>query len=214
MSARRLARAVAALAIALSASLALAVPASAQAPAAPTGERSLATVLAADGNGFDRNPLDFDILDKAVTTVLAAKPGSAVGVLADGSTALTAFLPTDQAFRSLAFELTGHRHLSEPAVFNALAQALGVDTIESVLLYHVVPGATITYRQALQSDGAALTTAAGSEITVDVIHPVFVQIVDADTNDRNATVVRKDINRGNLQIAHGISQVLRPVDLP
>jgi len=39
---------------------------------------------------------------------------------------------------------------------------------------------------------------------------------DADTDDRNARVVedRKNINQGNKQIAHGIGQVLRPVDLP
>ena len=40
--------------------------------------RSLATVLAKDGGGFDRNPWDYDILDNAVHAVLAAKPSSPV----------------------------------------------------------------------------------------------------------------------------------------
>jgi uncharacterized surface protein with fasciclin (FAS1) repeats len=177
-----------------------------------TGTRSLAAVLAKDGSGFDHNWSDYDIVDNAVTAVLTAKPGSAVGVLADGTVPLTAFLPTDRAFRSLAADLTGKRYRSESAVFADVA-SLGIDTVEAVLLYHVVPGATVTYRQALQSDGAALTTASGGTVTVDVVHRFFVRLVDADPTDRNPWVAAPDINRGNRQIAHGISQVLRPLDL-
>jgi hypothetical protein len=177
-----------------------------------TGTRSLAAVLAKDGSGFDRNWNDFDIVDNAVTAVLTAKPGSAVGVLADGSVALTAFLPTDRAFRHLASDLTGKHYTSESAVFADVA-SLGIDTVEAVLLYHVVPGATITYRQALGADGAALTTASGGTVTVDVVGRCFVSLVDADPTDRNPFVVRPNLNKGNLQIAHGISEVLRPLDL-
>ena len=38
---------------------------------------------------------------------------------------------------------------------------------------------------------------------------------DADTNDRNARVLRalRNVNQGNRQIAHGINRVLRPMDL-
>jgi uncharacterized surface protein with fasciclin (FAS1) repeats len=181
------------------------------------GTRSLATVLAADGQRFDRRWGDFDIVDAAVGAVLGAKPNSAVAVLADGTTPVTAFLPTDYAFRRLAHDLTGRWYHSEAKVFSTLAGALGVGTIESVLLYHVVPGATITYRAALHSDGAALATAlAGAKVTVDVEscdHPRSVSLVDLDPDDRNPVVVQRDLNRGNRQIAHGISQVLRPVDL-
>lgn len=108
----------------------------------PTGTRSLAAVLAADGTGFDRNWSDYDIVDNAVRAVLAAKPGSPVKVLADGTTPVTAFLPTDDAFRRLATDLTGRRYTSERAVFTAVA-SLGITTVEAVLLYHVVPGTTI-----------------------------------------------------------------------
>jgi uncharacterized surface protein with fasciclin (FAS1) repeats len=179
---------------------------------APTGTRSLAAVLARDGSGFDRNWNDFDIVDNAVQAVLAAKPGSAVGVLADGSVPLTAFLPTDAAFRRLATDLTGQRYSSESAVFAAVA-SLGIDTVEAVLLYHVVPGATVDYRAARASDGAVLTTASGGTLTVDVRWHRWVTLVDADPDDANAWVVRPNINKGNVQIAHGISRVLRPVDL-
>ncbi|MET0837396.1 MAG: fasciclin domain-containing protein [Marmoricola sp.] len=190
-----------------------ALPAS-PANAAP-GKRSLATVLAADGHHFDRKWGDFDILDKAVSTVLAAKPNSAVAVLADGSTALTAFLPTDRAFRRLVHDLTGKRPRTERATFNRLAKAAGVDTIEQVLLYHVVPGSTITYAQAKASDGAALKTALGPVVRVNVRKHGRIALQDRDPNDANAIVKRsaRNINQGNLQIAHGISRVLRPADL-
>ena len=213
MSVRRLMTAVTALGLTCAAVLVSAPSASAHDWAgSSSGTRSLAAVLARDGAGFDRNWNDYDIVDNAVTAVLTAKPGSAVGVLADGTVPLTAFLPTDWAFRSLAADLTGKRYGSESAVFADVA-SLGIDTVEAVLLYHVVPGATVTYRQALRSDGAALTTASGGTVTVDVVQRYFVRLVDADPTDRNPWVVAPDINRGNRQIAHGISQVLRPLDL-
>jgi hypothetical protein len=213
MITRRLTTAVAILGLAGTAALVSAPAASAHGGSHPTtGTRSLAAVLAKDGTGFDRNWNDFDIVDNAVTAVLSAKPGSPVGVLADGTVALTAFLPTDRAFRNLATDVTGTRYRSESAVFAAVA-SLGIDTVEAVLLYHVVPGATVTYRQALRSDGATLTTASGGAVTVDVVCRYLVQLQDADPNDRNPWVVERDINKGNLQIAHGISEVLRPLDL-
>lgn len=196
------------------ASLAAAAPASAHGSSGstPSGTRSLAAVLAKDGAALDRNWFDYDIVDKAVTAVLTAKPGSPVAVLADGSVPLTAFLPNDYAFKLLARDLTHKHYRSESAVFTDVA-SLGIDTVEAVLLYHVVPGATVSYRTALRSDGAALTTAGGGVVTVDVRYRWWVTLVDADTDDANPVVVQADINKGNRQIAHGISRVLRPVNL-
>lgn len=175
------------------------------------GSTSLASVLLADGDTFDKNPYDYDIVTQAALAVLEAKPGSAVGVLTDGSVKLTAFIPTDQAFRLLVKDLTGTSVASEQAIFNAVA-GLGIDTVETVLLYHVVPGATITAKQALASDGASLTTAQGGALTVRVFGST-IRLVDADPDDWNAKVVKADINKGNKQIAHGIHYVLRPVNL-
>jgi uncharacterized surface protein with fasciclin (FAS1) repeats len=189
--------------------------ASAQAPAQALGNKSLAKVLAADGHHYDHNWDDFDILDKAVTTVLKAKPGSDVAVLADGKVALTAFLPTDRAFRRLVFDLSGKRLHSEKGVFKAVAGVADVDTLEAILLYHVVPGATLTYKVAKGANGAKLTTAlSGAKIRVKVRHGV-VRLRDLDTNDWNPRVLKrlKNINKGNKQIAHGINFVLRPIDL-
>jgi uncharacterized surface protein with fasciclin (FAS1) repeats len=207
--------------------LALLVPAAAAAAAVPSspaatahqttaakaGHRSLAAVLLKDKSGFDRKGRDFDIATAAVLAVLKAKPDSPVAVLTDGSVPLTAFVPTDNAFRRLVKSVTGHTYASERKVFNAVA-GLGIDTVEQVLEYHVVPGATITARQALKANGAVLDTAQGSTITV-AVNP-FIHLRDQDPDALNPRVILSltNINKGNAQIAHGINRVLRPIDLP
>jgi uncharacterized surface protein with fasciclin (FAS1) repeats len=202
--------------LALSAT-ALATPAVADSPRAQAlGTTSLAEVLAADGSDFDKNWKDFDILDAAVTAVLADDEDSAVAVLADGKTKLTAFAPTDKAFRMLVKDLSGKTFTSEARVVSWLAENAGLDTIETVLLYHVVPGAPITAAQAVEADGAELTTAQGGTIEVKVKGSgkrAQVVLVDQDHDDWNAAVKAPDINEGNRQIAHGINRVLRPIDL-
>jgi len=206
-------RTVAIAAAAIVTSALAAAPADAHGKTRPLGTRSLAAVLTADTGGFDRNGSDYDILTAAVLAVLDAKPSSAVGVLTDGGTALTAFVPNDRAFQTLVADLRHSRRLpGERAAFTAVA-GLGIDTVEAVLLYHVVPGATITRKAALKADGAALTTAAGSTVQVDVYWFARVRLVDADRNDRDPRVNRFDVNKGNRQIAHGIDRVLRPIDL-
>lgn len=210
----------------IAAAIGLSVIGLAQAPASAgghhgghnTGTRSLAAVLAADGDTFDRNWKDYDILTQAVGAVLAAKPSSPVSVLADGTVPLTAFLPNDRAFRLLALDQLGTWYRSESKLFAALAGALGIDTIESVLLYHVVPGVTIDSRTALKSDGARLDTAlAGASITVDVLSKRcrLIRLIDTDRNDPDPILKPSalDINRGNRQIAHGALLVLRPIDI-
>ena len=212
MTPRRLAAATAAAAAALS--LAIASPASAA--TAPSGTKSLAAVLTADGDQFDRNWYDYDIVTEAVLAVLKAKPSSPVGILADGTKPLTAFIPNDRAFQVLVADLTHQWLPSEKAVFGAVA-GLGIDTVETVLLYHVVPGATITKAMAVKSNGAQLTTALGSTIGVrvfDARYPI-VMLKDQDPNDINPFLNPRalDINKGNKQIAHGIVFVLRPANL-
>jgi uncharacterized surface protein with fasciclin (FAS1) repeats len=195
----------------------LAPASSASATSAEPGTTSLAEVLTSDGNQFDRNKYDYDIVTEAVLAVLAAKPESPVGLLADGSVPLTAFIPNDFSFKVLAKDLTGHWPHSEQAAFEAIAAAVGIDAIETVLLYHVVPGAAIDSAAALQADGVALTTAQGGTFTVKVVNPdaPFVRLKDNDPNDVDPFLAPRklDINKGNLQIAHGIWFVLRPIDL-
>ena len=201
-------------ALALGALSATAPAASAQ--AAP-GEDSLAGLLTSDGNKFDKNKNDFDIVTEAALAVVAAKPGTPVALLADGTTRLTVFAPTDQAFRLLVKDLTGQKIKSEKKIFESLVALAGVDTIETVLLYHVVPGKTLTSSKVLKADGAKLATAAGATVKVNVkTKPeLSITLKDKDKNDQDPKVVLKalDLNKGNKQIAHGIDRVLRPIDL-
>ncbi len=207
--------------------LTLAVPLSlvattAAGPAAAAGEqagtRSLAAVLTADGNQFDRDWYDYDIVTEAVLAVIAADTdaNSPVRLLTDGTVPLTAFIPNDRAFQVLVKDLTGRWVRSEADVFAAVA-GLGLDTVESVLLYHVVPGSAIGSRDAARANGAQLTTALGSTIGVRVISRRWplIQLRDQDADDFDPLVnpFALDINRGNVQIAHGITLVLRPLDL-
>ena len=188
------------------------------AQAAPS-EQSLVAVLTAGGNGtFDNNWYDYDIVTQAVVAVLAAKPNSNVKLLADGSVPLTAFIPNDRAFRLLAHDVSHNWQKTEKQVFAKLVAKLGVDAIEKVLLYHVVPGGPILAKDALKADGAKLATALpGASITVDVKGknvPVII-LRDRDRNDADPRVNpwQTDINEGNKQVAHGITRVLRPINL-
>ena len=196
--------------------LSVAAPANAQ-PA--RGNDSLASVLTSDGNTFDKNAGDFDILTEAALAVIAAKPDSPVALLADGTTRLTVFAPTDQAFRLLAKDLTGTTIKSEKKIFSSLVELAGVDTIETILLYHVVPGATLTSAKVLKADGAKLDTAAGDTVKVKIKmrehRAPVVKLRDRDRDDRNprAILAALDLNKGNKQIAHAIDRVLRPIDL-
>ena len=200
---------------ALATSLAVAPAQAAPAP----GEVSLAAVLTADGNGtFDNNWYDYDIVTQAVLGVLAAKPDSNVKLLTDGSVALTAFIPNDRAFRLLAHDISHKWYSTEKGVFDRLVKKLGINGIEKVLLYHVVPGGPIMAKDALKADGAKLATGLpGASIKVDVKGknvPTIV-LIDLDRNDYNPRVNpwQTDINEGNKQIAHGITRVLRPINL-
>ncbi len=202
------------------AAAAVATGAVAAAPAANAstpapGTNSLAAVLLSDGDTFDTNSNDFDIVTQAALAVLGAKPNSPVKVLTDGTVPVTAFIPRDQAFRLFVYSTTGTWVTSEQGVFNAVA-SFGIDTVETVLLYHVVAGATIDRATALGADGAALTTAQGGTLTVDIVPNRKIELRDLDPDSTDARVRwdAYDINKGNLQIAHGIDRVLRPLDLP
>jgi|1185.fasta_scaffold237213_1 uncharacterized surface protein with fasciclin (FAS1) repeats len=191
-------------------------PAGAADTAERTGTRSLAKVLAKDGTKLDHNWQDFDILEQAVLAVIAAKPASPVALLTDGSVRLTVFAPTDQAFRDLVGDLTGKRPGTEKKTVQALLKVADINTIEAVLLYHVVPGVTLASPKVVKAAKAhtKLTTAQGGTVKV-VNRKGNIALVDKDPDLADPTVVLNgiDINRGNKQIAHAIDRVLLPVDL-
>ena len=216
MSTTTLHRRLAALTVAGATGLALTVAGTpAEAAPARAGERSIAAVLAADGTKFDKKAGDLDILEAAVLAVLEADPESPVGLLADGSERATAFAPTDAAFRALVKDLTGKAPKKEAKVFSTLAELAGVETVEAVLLYHVVVGKTLRSGKvvAAAEDGAEIETAGGT-VTLD-LRKGEVVLMDADPDDRDPRAIGRllDLNKGNRQVAHGIDRVLRPLDL-
>ena len=200
---------------------AVAVAPAASAGASEPGTKSLAAVLGNDlkpGNGFDKNWNDYDIVREAIDAVIATKgvDGTTVAVLADGSVPVTAFIPNDRAFRKLVNDLTGDRPATEKKTFKTVA-GLGIDTVEAVLLYHVVAGSTLSSIDAVKADGASIETALGADVRIKVasVDPLDVRVRDLDHDSRNARLVsgQLDINEGNYQVAHGIDRVLRPLDL-
>ena len=186
-----------------------------------SGAPTLAEILVSDSakdnaDGFDRRSWDYDI----VTQALIAVAPDLVDAAGDPGQSLTAFLPRDGAFRRLVYEITGQWIRSEADVFAAVAgldDVYGPGTVRAVLEYHIVP-AKISYRDALRSDGAVLTTLGGGELEVDVKRFWrwrYVKLIDGDTNDRDARVVRGNIGGEAANgFAHGINRVMRPIDLP
>ncbi len=192
-------------AVALAATLGTAaVPAN-----AAKGDTPLASVI--------QDNKDFDVLYGAVTAVLADNPDSDVRWLTNGSVKLTAFAPTDKAFKNLATTISGTKVKSDTKALNTIAEAVGIDGVESVLLYHVVPGKPITAKKALKSNGAKLETAQGGTVKVKVKKkhssaPV-IRLKDKDPELKNPKVVVADVNKGNKQIAHAIDNVLLPIQV-
>ena len=177
------------------------------------GTKSLASVLTAKSS-FDTDGQNFDILTAAVLAVLQAKPNSPVKALTDGTIALTAFIPTDGAFQALVSQLTGKAPVGEEATFAAVA-GLGIDTVETVLLYHVVVGAPILSPDALKANGAVLKTALTDKTFTVGVNGTTITLTDQDPLAPNPVVnlSQIDINSGNNQVAHGINAVLLPVAL-
>ena len=202
--------------------MAVPVAASAQTDDAPTLADILLADSAEDVDGFDYNPLDYDIVTQAV---LAFPDLTAAA--ADPNAELTVFLPTDWAFARLARELGARGVWAEEDVFNWLVENVGLDTIETVLKYHIVPGAKIPFDAALDANGAELPTLLGEDATLTVKARTFgkwrhqtrrfgsVTLIDADTDDRDARVWFPDVGgEASNGYAHGINRVLRPIDLP
>lgn len=180
---------------------------------AADGEKSLAAVLTAKSS-YDQDGTNYDIVTAAVLAVLGAKPNSPVKALTDGSVALTAFIPNDAAFINLVAALTGTAPATEQAAFAAVA-GLGIDTVENVLLYHVVVGPAILSPAALQANGATLNTALSGKSLAVTVAGTTITLGDYDklANDPKVILSQVDINKGNKQIAHGIDAVLLPVAL-
>ena len=199
-------------AAALAAPLALAAPASASGP--PTLFGAVAASLSNNnGNATDRNWYDYDILANGV---LAA---GLQGALDNPDANLTVFIPNDRAFQALIADLVGPKYwfASEATILAEVVklEAAKPGTLATVITYHAVPG-EINSKTALSvPKGTALKTLQGGDIKVYPLPRLGTAILaDQDPNDANPFLVRSklDIQASN-GIAHGISLVLRPIDL-
>ena len=150
--------------------------------------------------------------------MLAEKPDSPLSLITKGNQRLTVFLPTDGAFKRLVKDLAGVTPKREKATFKRVAAATGdIDTLETVLLYHVVAGKTLTSPKvvAAAEAQAPVETAQGGSWGVRLDPNGKIRLADADRDDLDPRAIPRllDINRGNKQVVHGINRVLRPVDL-
>ena len=170
----------------------------------------LTEVLNLPRASFDDNLGDYDIFTQLFMDVWGALPESAVSAISQGDVALTAFVPTDRAFRKLVRHLTGSASKNEEALA-AAAMSLGAETLEKVILYHVVVGNPILSPAALEANGSVLNTAAGQTFRVKV-EGTKITLIDKSKKHKNAVVLlsKVDINKGNKQVAHGINQVMLP----
>jgi len=203
---------------------AVAVPAASAASPVDAPAGSVLDLLEADGTAFDSNWYDFDILEAAARVVVSApdKGSSAVLALADPSASLTVLAPNDRAFQVLARSLTGKWYGTEAGVLGAIAGAitngLGADledTLEAVLLYHVI-GGKATFADVKALSGKSVATVGGGTIGIKY-YPWLNLVVlrDKDTDAANPWVInsKRNIAVGN-SIVHGIALVLRPINLP
>jgi uncharacterized surface protein with fasciclin (FAS1) repeats len=107
-----------------------AVPASAA--KAPTIGAAIG--ISADNGTFDTNPNDFDILREALRA-------TKLDGLTTGKRQITVFAPQDKQFLALAAALPGGQaNPTEGQALMEIAGALGLDTVGTVLAYHVAPG--------------------------------------------------------------------------
>jgi len=157
-----------------------------------------------DGTGgFDRRDGDFDI----ATELLRQYPD--LVATADSAGAFTAFLPTDEAFRTTVRAVTGKKLRKEADIF-AEINTLGADNVRSMLLYHVVATGRLSYKDLVAAKDTAITTQNGATITVKVTgkgHKRGVVLQDNDPDVKDA-LVRKTETRVSNATVHVVDRAL------
>lgn len=165
---------------------------------------TLLNLLEESGGAPDEDGSDFDLL-------LIALQATGLDTVVDDDTAeLTVFLPTDDAFVSLAQDL-GYSGEDEgealTTILNASAEAdpdNPLALVNDILTYHVSPGIQDA-DAVLGSD--TLNTVNGATIGVE-----GTTLVDQDPDNADPSIIQTDIEASN-GIAHAIDEVLLPVDV-
>ena len=167
---------------------------------------TLAQILLSDGDMFDSDQTDFDIVTQAI---LACSDDLVAGA-SNPEASLTAFLPTDKAFRILVSDVFGTSIKDEAALFGAIAGTFDCGTIETILKYHVVPGTYYASDVLGVADGTPLTTLSLLDITVDFKGKGQIRLVDNEPMLRDPIIRATDIMADN-GVAHVIDRVLLPI---
>lgn len=163
---------------------------------------TLAGYLTSDGDRFDSDQNDFDIVTEAIIA-------TGLDVAAD-TMELTVFLPTDKAFRILVDDLYGLSIKDEEALFDAIVATLGVDTVRDILYYHLVSGTVLAEDVVDAGNGAMVPTLLGQYLTLEFKGKHQIRLEDGADSLRNPIVRQTDIMADN-GVAHVIDRVLVPV---
>jgi len=152
-------------------------------------------VLSVPTNNIVATAAGADMFSSLVAAVLAADPGIAAA-LSDEDAIFTVFAPTNQAFA----DLLGALNLNS---LEELVEAIGVDALSTVLLYHVVDACAFSNNL---EDGLKITTLQGEDLEVDLAN---LSILDKTGTPSGLVVEGLDILTSN-GIVHTINKVLLP----
>lgn len=179
-------------------------------PATGRGINAISTVIGVQDFAFDSDLSNFDIFTFLTLDVLGKRPNSRLWRMADGTVPMTAFIPTDRAFKKLVKALTGVNYNSERKIYN-IARTLGTDKLNQILLYHFVFGAPLLAEDVLAANNTFLTTP--RKVTIRVVYDgTELKLRDKDRDRINPRVIlsRVNLNGENNQVVHPINGVLIP----
>ncbi|GGE17975.1 hypothetical protein GCM10010831_18980 [Psychroflexus salis] len=108
--------------------------------------------------------------------------------------AITVFAPTDEAFGNLLTAL-------EVADLNELVQTIGLENLETVLGFHVVPA--VAFAADLPEGASNFTTLAGQELTVTRTGDA-VSVTDTEGSTYNVTIPNVAIENGVVHVIDGV----------
>ncbi|WP_425040627.1 fasciclin domain-containing protein [Primorskyibacter sp. S187A] len=150
------------------------------------------------------NP-NFSILVAAIGFIDSEKGTSYGATLDDPLQSLTVFAPTNDAFARLASDLGFAGDTGDEAAVTTFLTGLGADLLETVVTYHVLPGAQSA---ADISAAGTLTTLQGGVIDAGELPTLG----DLEPDLINPSLIDTDIAADN-GIVHVIDRVLIPEDL-